>query len=107
LNAFDSTQFSSNLVRTLNFETFPNLPILAVRIEYTGDDVSDPAALAAPTMADFTALFDFTDAIYPISSVTITNFLTMTYDEDVKSDINDGCDKLGDLKDAVADMRGD
>jgi hypothetical protein len=107
LNAFDSTQFSSNFVRTLTFETLPAIPILAVGIEYTGDDVSDPAALAAPTMADFTALFGFTEAVYPIPSVTITNFVTMTYDEDVKSDINDGCDKLGDLKDAVADMRGD
>ncbi len=106
-NAFDTTQFSGYFVRTLTFESFPDLPILAVGIEYTGDDVSDPAALAAPTMADFTSLFGFTEAVYPIPSVTITNYVTMTYDEDVQSDINEGCDKLGDLKDTVADMRGD
>src|SRR5262245_49661117 len=45
-NAFDTTQFSRNFVRTLTFETLPVLPILAVGIEYTGGDVSDPSALA-------------------------------------------------------------
>jgi hypothetical protein len=103
----DSTQFSADFARTLTFEAMPDLPIMAVGIEYTGDDVSDPAALAAPTMADFTSLFGFTEAVYPIPAVAITSFVTMTYDEDVKSDINEGCDKLDDLKDAVGDLRGD
>jgi hypothetical protein len=106
-NAFDTTQFSADFARSLSFETLPAVPILAVGIEYTGDDVSDDTALAAPTLADFVSLFGFTEAVYPIPQVVITNFLTMTYDEDVKSDINEGCDKLGDLKDAVADLRGD
>ncbi len=106
-DAADATQFSGDFARSLLFEPLPSLPIMAVGIQYTGDDVSDPNALAAPTMADFTALFDFTEAVYPIPEVVITSYVTMTYDEDVKSDINDGCDKLGDLKDAVADLRGD
>jgi hypothetical protein len=106
-DASDNTQFSVDFVRSLTFETFPALPILAVGIEYTGPDVSDPTALAAPTMADFVGLFGFTEALYPIPEVTITNFLTMTYDREVKSDIGQGCDKLGDLKDAVAELKGD
>ena len=106
-NAFDNTQFSSNFSRTLTFESQPELPIFAVGIEYTGPDVSDPAALAAPAMADFVSLFGMTEALYPIPSVSIANFVTMTYDKEVKSDINDGCDKLSDLKDAVGEMAGD
>lgn len=106
-NTFDNTQFSANFDRTLTFEAMPDLPIMAVAIEYTGADVSDPAALAAPTMADFIALFGLTEALFPIPQVVITSFVTMSYDEDVKSNINDGCDKMGDLKDAVAELRGD
>jgi hypothetical protein len=103
----DSAQFSADFSRSLTFEAQPDLAVLAVGIEYTGPDVRDATALAAPTMADFLPVFGLTEALYPIPAVTITNYLTMTYDEEVNSDINDGCDKLGDLKDAVADMRGD
>jgi len=103
----DRSQFSADLVRTLVFEAMPDLPVMAVGIEYTGPDVSDPAQVSAPTMADFTTLFGFTEAVYPIPQVVITSFVTMTYDGEVKSDINEGCDKLGDLKDEVADLRGD
>lgn len=106
-DAADDTQFSTDFLKTLSFETMPDLPVMAVGIEYTGDDVSDASALSAPTMADFTALFGLTEALFPIPAVSITSYVTMTYDEDVKSDINEGCDKLDDLKDAVADMRGD
>ncbi len=103
----DRTQFSGDFVRTLSFDAMPDLPVMAVGIEYTGPDVSDATQLSAPSMADFTTLFGFTEALYPIPQVVITSFVTMTYDDEVKSDINDGCDKLGDLKDAVADLRGD
>ncbi|NLD68525.1 MAG: hypothetical protein GX644_06880, partial [Limnobacter sp.] len=106
-DASDRSQFSADFARTLVFETMPDLAIMAVAINYTGDDVIDPAQVGAPTPADFTALFGLTEALYPIPQVVISNFVTMDYDADVKSDINDGCDKLGDLKDAVADLRGD
>ncbi|HRO57724.1 MAG TPA: M66 family metalloprotease, partial [Burkholderiaceae bacterium] len=106
-DVLDRSQFSADFVRTLSFEAMPDLSIMAVGIAYTGDDVSDPTQLAAPTMADFTALFGFTEAVYPIPQVVISSFVTMSYDADVKSDINDGCDKMGDLKDAVAELRGD
>ena len=107
ISAADATQFSAEFARTLTFETMPALPIMAVGIEYTGNDVSDSNALAAPTMADFATLFGFTEATYPIPNMTITSFVTMSYDKDIKSDINEGCDKFSDLKDAVADLRGD
>lgn len=104
---FDRSQFSADFVRTLTFEAVPSLPVMAVAIDYTGPDVSDPSQVSAPTIFDFPPLFELTEALYPIPQVLITSFVTMTYDGEVKSDINDGCDKLGDLKDAVADLRGD
>lgn len=107
LDAFDNRQFSALFTRTLTFEAFPVLPIFAVAIDYTGSDVSDPAAVGPPTMSDFVNLLALTEKLYPVPSVTISNFITMTYDEEVVSDIGNGCDKLGDLRDAVADMRGD
>ena len=103
-------QFSQTLRRDLVFEAMPDLPVMAVGIEYTGDDTVDgatPADLAAPLMSDFVGLFDFTERIFPIPEVTISSYQTMTYDDDVESDISEGCDKIGDLKDAVADLRGD
>lgn len=106
-SAADATQFSADFARTLGFETMPSLPVLAVGIEYTGPDVADASALSAPTMADFAALFGFTEATYPIPNVTISSYVTMTYDKEIKSDISEGCDKFNDLNDAVADMRGD
>lgn len=106
-DALDRDQFSADFVRTLTFESVPSLPVMAVAIDYTGPDVSDPTQVSAPTIFDFPPLFAFTEAAYPIPQVLITSFVTMVYDGEVKSDINDGCDKLGDLKDAVADLRGD
>lgn len=106
-DAFDRNQFSVDFVRTLTFESVPSLPVMAVAIDYTGPDVSDPSQVSAPTIFDFPPLFVFTEAVYPIPQVLITSFVTMTYDGEVKSDINEGCDKLDDLKDAVADLRGD
>lgn len=106
----DNSQFSGTLSRSLTFESMPELPVMAVGINYTGDDVRDGAApdeLDAPEFADFQDLFDFTETIFPIPQVTINSYQTMNYDEDVKSDISEGCDKIGDLKDDVADLRGD
>ncbi|WP_299902800.1 M66 family metalloprotease [uncultured Ruegeria sp.] len=105
-DASDSSQFSRPLERELTFETFPALPIMAVGINYTGPDMQ-AGDQTAPTMADFVDLFGFTEATFPIPEVDITTYLTMDYDKETISDISDGCDKLGDMKDAVADMRGD
>jgi len=109
-DASDASQMSAPLELTQGFVQQPVLRVLAVGIEYTGDDVvdgADAADLAAPTQADFIDTMEFTDRIYPIPSVTITDYRTMEYDGDVRSDISEGCDELGDLKDAVADFVGD
>ncbi len=109
-DAADNSQMSAPFERTIQFDQQPPLRVLAVGINYTGDDVKDDAApedLQAPTEADFVDTFEFTDRIFPIPSVTITDYRTMDYDEDVVSDINDGCDKLDDMKDAVSDFVGD
>ncbi|GEM_PF-1098940 len=109
-DALDPTQFSGDFVRTLSFDTIPALPVIAVGINYTGPDVKDgatPDTLAAPVQADFVDTLQFPERLYPIPQATITAFLTMDYKAKVKSDINEGCDKLDDLLDAVRDMRGD
>ena len=109
-DATDDTQTSAPFERTIQFDQQPPLRILAVGINYTGDDVDDgagPGDLDAPTEADFVDTLEFTDRIFPIPSVTITDYRTMDYDRDVESDIDDGCDKLGDLRDAVSDFVGD
>lgn len=109
-NAFASYQFSRDFEREIAFEEISELPVMAIGIEYTGPDVVDgapPEDLAAPVQADFVDVFQFTEKTYPIPAVAITSYNTMTYDDEMISDISEGCDKFGDLKDAVADMRGD
>ncbi|MPZ53754.1 MAG: hypothetical protein GEU79_13655 [Acidimicrobiia bacterium] len=106
----DPTQFSEEFTRTITFDTQPALRIMAVGIEYTGDDIVDDATdtdLAAPSEADFVDVFDFTDTLYPIPDVEITTYQTMEYDGATISDISNGCDELGDMRDAVGDLRGD
>lgn len=109
-DAFDTTQFSQVFERTLVFETFPALPVMAVGINYTGPDVRDdatPATLAAPGMADFVSTLAFTEKMFPIPNVNITSLVTIDYDDEVESDINDGCGKMGDLLGTVRELRGD
>ncbi|MDM5179888.1 hypothetical protein PO883_22100 [Massilia sp. DJPM01] len=109
-SAFDPTQFSSRFERTLDFEAIPALPVMAVGINYTGPDINDgatPASLAAPVLADFVNTVMTTEKLFPIPQVSITSFVSMDYDNDIESDINEGCDKFDDLLDAVAEMRGD
>lgn len=109
-NLSDNTQFSAAFARTLSFDNIAALPVIAVGINYTGPDINDgatPASLAAPTQADFVTTLALTEKLFPVPQVNITSFVTMDYDEEVDSDINDGCDKMDDLLDAVRDMRGD
>lgn len=109
-DASDPTQLSAPFEQTLRFEQQPALRVLAVGIDYTGSDVkddADPADLTAPTQADFVDTLEFTDRIFPIPSVMLTDYRTMEYDGDITSDISEGCDEFGDLKDAVADFVGD
>lgn len=110
-DAVDPTQFSRPLEKTLEFEGKPPLPVMAVGIRYTGPDRradATDADLAAPVESDFVRTFAFTEQIFPIPGVDITSYVEMAYDEETVSDINEeGCDKLGDLRDAVADLRGD
>ena len=102
----DSTQFSQPFERDLTFDTLPNLPIMAIGIEYTGPDTQF-GDLTAPVLSDFVDTFAFTEKVYPIPEFVISSYQTITYDKEVKSDISEGCDKLDDLKDAIKDMRGD
>lgn len=106
----DPTQFSPVFERDLSFDALPPLRVMAVGIEYTGPDTTDGATdadLAAPLEADFVDVFDFTETVFPIPEVEITSYVAMEYDEETVSDINDGCGKLDQMRDAVRDLRGD
>jgi hypothetical protein len=107
---FDMDQFSQTFERDLSFDVIPSLRVMAVGIEYTGPDITDGATdadLAAPEESDFPYALAITEVVYPIPSVTITSYTTMTYDKEVKSDINDASNPMDDLKDVLRDMRGD
>lgn len=109
-DAFDPSQFSRSFEKALRFDDIPPLPIMAVGIEYTGPDQkadATAATLAAPQPPDFADTLQFTENTYPTPAIVLTSYNTMTYDGEVKSDINSGCDKMGDLLNAVQDMRGD
>ena len=110
MDNFNDTQFSRDFERQLQFDVLPELPIMAVGIDYQGPDVYDdaePDELTVPEESDFVDVFGFTELVYPIPAVAITSYQTMIYDEEITSDINEGCDKFDDLKDAVGELRGD
>lgn len=103
-------QFSQTFERQIQFDDLPALPVIAIGIKYTGPDRTDGATdetLAAPVESDFVDTLEFTESVFPTPAVTITSYDTIEYDEEVESDINEGCDKLDDLLDAVREMRGD
>ncbi len=107
----DTTQFSGEFQRPLNFTAIPALPVIAIGVKYTGNDVNDGATdadLEAPLMSDFVTVFGFTDKVFPIPNVNITSYDTIEYDKDIESDISSGgCDKFGDLLDVLDDFQGD
>lgn len=106
----DATQFSPTFERDITFDAQPSLRIMAVGIEYTGPDIVDGATdadLAAPVEADFVDVLDFTETLFPIPEVEITSYVDIQYDEETISDINEGCDKLDEMRDTVRDLRGD
>jgi hypothetical protein len=106
----DLDQFSSWFEQEIRFEEMPELRIMAIAIDYTGPDIlpgAPPDALRVPVQADFDTVLAFVEKLYPIPGVVITSFNTMPYSEEMFSDINEGCEKFGDLKDFVAEMRGD
>lgn len=108
----DITQISETFHRTLTFFDVPALSIFAVGINYTGPDrkagvPEGSPDLAAPQQADFATLFAFTERLYPIPGVTQTGFMTIDYDDEIKSDITKGCDKFSDLRDTIKDLVGD
>ena len=103
----DASAFSADFQRTLLFETMVPVRVFAVGVNYTGPDVIAGQPTTAPVPADFVALFGRTELLYPIPQVMQTGYMTMDYDDDMKSDISKGCDNMGDLRDDVADLRGD
>ncbi len=103
----DVNQFSVDFQRTLNFEEMTPIRVFAVGINYTGDDTVAGMPTAAPLPSDFATLFSKTELLYPIPSVTQTGYMTMDYDDDIKSDISKGCDHFDDLRDDIKDLRGD
>ncbi len=106
-NAADSASFSTEFQRTVSFETMVPVRVFAVGVNYTGPDTVAGDPVVAPTAADFVALFGVTELLYPIPQVMQTGYMTIDYDGDMKSDISKGCDKMGDLRDDVGDLRGD
>jgi hypothetical protein len=109
-DAFDISQFAATFEREVQFDTQPALAVMAVGINYTGPDIKDGATeaeLAAPVESDFVDTLALTETLYPIPEVRITSYVEMEYDEETNSDINEGCDKMDDLRDAVSELRGD
>ena len=103
----DVDDFGDGFQRTLQFETMVPVRVFAIGVNYTGPDVTAGQPTGAPTAADFVALFGITELLYPIPQVTQTGFMTMDFDGEMKSDISKGCDKMGDFRDDVSDLRGD
>ena len=106
-SAADATQFSEIFEKQVVFETLPPLPVFGVGINYTGPDVIAGQPTGAPTQFDFIATFPFTELVYPVANVLLAGFQIINYDEEVKSNLANGCEKMGDLKDAIGEMRGD
>lgn len=103
----DPNSFSSTFEKTLSFETLVPVRVFAVGVNYTGPDTVAGQPTIAPTAADFVSLFGVTELLYPIPQVTQTGYMTIDYDGEMKSDISKGCDKMGDFRDDVSDLRGD
>lgn len=106
-DVFDTTQVSELFEKQVLFEDLPPLPVFAIGVNYTGPDVTDGGVTSAPTQADFVNTLVLTETLYPIPNVNITGYQVMTWDKEIKSNIANGCDKMGDLKDAIGDLRGD
>jgi hypothetical protein len=99
--------FSADFQRTLQFESMVPVRVFDVAVNYTGPDVIAGMPTGAPTPADFVTLFGTTELLFPIPQVMQTGFMTMDFDGEIRSDISKGCDKVGDLRDDVSDLRGD
>lgn len=99
--------FADGFQRTLLFETFVPVRVFAVGVNYTGPDTVMGQPTTAPVPADFVTLFGVTELLYPIPQVTQTGYMTMDFSGEMKSDISKGCDKMGDFRDDVSDLRGD
>jgi hypothetical protein len=106
-SAVDATQFSEIFEKQVVFEPLLPLSVFGVGINYTGPDVIAGQPTGAPTQFDFLASFPFTEQLYPVPNVLLTGFQTINYDEEVKSNLANGCEKMGDLRDAIGEMRGD
>ncbi len=105
-NSLDSSVFSTEFTRSLVFEPMTAVRVFAVGVNYTGPDVIAGMPVTAPTPTDIANLFATAELLYPIPQVTQTGYMTMDWDREMISDISKGCDKFGDLKDAVSDLRG-
>lgn len=103
----NAAEFSDFFQRTLVFEPMTPIRLFAVGINYTGPDTIPGMPTGAPQPADFVTLFTTTELLYPIPLVMQTGFMTMVYNEEIKSDISKGCDKFSDLRDEIKDLRGD
>ena len=97
----NAAEFSDFFQRTLVFEPMTPIRLFAVGINYTGPDTIPGMPTGAPQPADFATLFTTTELLYPIPSVMQTGFMTMDYNEEIKSDISKGCDKFSDLRDEI------
>ncbi len=103
----DPTSFSTTFQKSLSFEALVPVRVFAVGVNYTGPDTVAGEPTSAPAPADFVSLFGVTELLYPIPQVTQTGYMTIDYNGAMNSDISKGCDKMGDFRDDVADLRGD
>lgn len=97
-------QRSSSEQRTLRFRDVEPLRVLGVGVHYTGQDLDLPA----PDAGDLLDTLPFTELMYPVPEIEITDFTEIEFSEDLKADIEDGCgDGFSALLDDLEDLKGD
>ena len=83
LQVFDAanpTPRSVPFIRTARFLDVTPLEVHAVAVHYTGQSLN----LAAPTVADVVAAFDFTERTYSVGQVILGGYQALDYGEDLK-----------------------
>ena len=106
LQVFDAanpTPRSVPFIRTARFLDVTPLEVHAVAVHYTGQSLN----LAAPTVADVVAAFDFTERTYPVGQVILGGYQALDYGEDLKpSDDGDDTPGFDGILDILEDLRG-
>jgi hypothetical protein len=76
----DERYWSKDFGTEAVFVSVPQLRVLGVLINYTGNDATGKAMnLPAPTQADFISALSFVSRTYPIGSINHTGYITITF----------------------------